>query len=303
MLENESEKLDKSFQAYLNQQTTRKLQLNEDITNIWHDYTFGKVLLESRDLTTPRKTLLQSAITNPKMPDTILAAANKEDLANIDSAKTFENPFKQFAAEKLFPKRRPNSASKTRTQSIATIKTIDYNDRRDEEHIESMLQSISSTSSYGQLPSPKKNGSINNSKIPSQANPVASIVNQKAAPPDPAYEYPKIVITQKSETTANDEATKHAPTEDTAIRQHINSPNIDVLTSPLISSEESAVDAEPKKILVEIEPATNASNLPLQREEIVAADHDFVTDDELEESLEISIGPKHDASSSEDVWN
>lgn len=299
MLENESEKLDKSFQAYLNQQTTRKIQLNEDITNIWHDYTFGKVLLESRDLTTPRKTLHQTSNTNPKMTDT--AAADKEALAQIESAKTFENPFKEFASAKLFPKRRPNSASKSRTQSITTINTIDYNDRRDEQHIESMLQSISSASSYGQLPSPKKNGSNNNIKIPSQANAVVSTAHQKSAPP--AYEHSKIVNPQKSETTANEEATIFAPTEDTENRQHINSPNIDVLTSPTISSEESAVDPEPKNILVEIEPATKASNLPLETEEIMATDHDSVTDDELEESLEISIGPKHDASSSEDVWN
>lgn len=303
LLENESKKLDESFQAYLKQQTTRKIQLNEDITNIWHDYTFGKVLLESRDLTTPRKMFHQTSITNTKMPETILTTgAGIVALAQIDSTRTFENPFKQFASEKLFPKRKSNTAAaQTQIKSIAAVKSIDSNDERDEEHIETLLRSVSSESSYGRLPSPKRSCSNNDIKIPAPPNTVAT-VNQKATPP--LHEYPAIVDLQNSEATAIEEAISTiVPRVATENRQLIESPDIDVLTSPTISPLESAVAPEPKKIVVKIEAAGEANNIPLQTKDFMGADHDSVTDDELDESLEISIGPKRDASSSEDVWN
>lgn len=78
----------------------------------------------------------------------------------------------------------------------------------------------------------------------------------------------------------------------------------DKLASPAVSSLPTAVAAtDPKKILVEVDSAAEGNYLPLQTREMISDDQDTsMTDDDLDESLDISIGPKRDASSSEDVW-
>lgn len=297
-MENESENLDKSFQAYLKQQTTQKIQLNEDISSIWHDYTFGKVLLQGRNLTAPYKTLLphQMPATDLKIQKTSLAA-EIDALTQIDSEKSFENPFKQFAAEKLFLKLTPISAT-TKVPDISSVKTIDFANQRDIWDVESLLQTISSESSYGRLPSPKRNGLDNGKEIQILDKPVAPVVNQKEEPPIRRF-------TEKLDSPKNNGNTKEImkiDSRDDEQNQSYYSSDATLATSPESSPLSEDID-EPQKISVEIEPAADVNNLPLQTQKFVGTDHDSVTDDELEESLEISIGPKHDASSSEDVWN
>lgn len=327
-LENESEKLDKSFQTYLKQQTTQKIQLNEDITNIWQDYTFGKVLLERHSLTTPRKALLSQQ--KSTMDSNRMLAAEIDALTQVESTNEFENPFKQFASEKLFPKRRPSSAV-TKNQNKAAIKTIDIDYQLEMGQLESLPQTISSESSYGQLPSPKRNGFKENSKIPSPEKSVAPVANQNAGSSERKDE--DNVNPNNSENDANGVKMKISLRENTEIHRKSSLTDIGIIQMPAVTSvpvvsslpalsSMSTVSSAPivssivavsslpampmpsveaKEIDGDVKPAV--SNLPLSIREYVSADHDSVTDEELDESLEISIGPHRDASSSDDAWN
>lgn len=318
-MESESEKLDKSFQNYLKQQANQKTRLNEDITNIWQDYTFGKSLVESHNLKTPRKALLpHQTATNLKTPTSELAA-EIDALVQLDSKNTFENPFKQFSSNKLFPKRRPYSAT-TKTQTIQPIKLIGFADQRHIEHIESLLQTISSESSYGRLPSPKRSGSNNTYEIPMREKPLETVLSQESV--TPVREYAEIVNLPKNENDGKDKETDSATHDEKKI-QHQNSNDVSPTSSvpsslhavsssppavpsspPAVSLSSSSANAiEPKKIVVEVEPAAEANYSPLRTQEFAAADDSSsISDAVLDESLDISIGPIRDASSSEDVW-
>lgn len=332
-LENESEKLDKSFQTYLKQQTTQKIQLNEDITNIWQDYTFGKVLLERHSLTTPRKALLsqQKSAMDSKISNTMLAA-EIDALTQFEPSNEFENPFKQFASKKLFPKRRPSSAM-TKKQNKSVIKSIDFDYQLEKGQFESLPQTISSESSYGQLPSPKRKSFKENNKISRQEKSAAPVTNQNAGSSERKEE--ENMNLKNSGNNANDVKIKIPFREDTEKHRKTSLTDIEafqmpaitsvpvpsslpapssmstVSSAPIVSSVAAvsslpamplpSVATEAKEIVGEIKPA--AKNLPFSTREYVSADHDSVTDDELDESLEISIGPHRDASSSDDAWN
>lgn len=261
------------------------MQLDEDITNIWHDYTFGKILLENRDLTTSRKTLLphQTSITNSTLLNSVRSAEiDTHTVASFDTKKTFKNPFKQFSTEKTFAKRRPKSEI-SKNQNIAALESNDSNNQRDKVHIELALQTVSSESSYGQLPSPKRNGFNGNNKILlRQGKPITSVVNQMA------------VSEGESENHINVKESKITSSGNTENEQNINNEQL-----PLAIASTDVI--EPRKIVLEMEPAPAANNLPLKPPEFICAEQDSVTDDELNESLEISIGPKRDASTSEDI--
>lgn len=306
-LENESEKLDNSFQAYLKQQTTDKNQLTEDIANIWQDYTFGKVLLDSHNLMTPRKMLgphqRSPAADNLRMSNKVLAA-EIDALAQLDTEMTFENPFKQFSSQQLFPTRRPNAAA----TKILKVKTTDFGANRETEPVKASHQTTSSESSYGQLHSPKRNLLNNNKDISSQEKPGAEISELKAAPP--VHQIGADVIEKTRENNANDVEIVPRDIAENPVKN--NSMMIDVLLRSLAPSSLSSqispditAAAEPKEIRVEVKPAIEGNNLPLPNDTdvFVSALHDSATDDDLDESLEISIGPRRNASSSEDDWN
>lgn len=301
-MEKESDKLDKSFQTYLKQQKHQKIQLSEDITNIWNDYSFGKTLLESRNSMTPLKSRHshQTPKTDLKMTNALLAAEINA-ISQSEPGDRFENPFKQFAVEKLLMMQRPTTVT-VKKSNIAAIKATEDQNQLNRVHVEPALQTISSESSYGQLPSPKRNDLNISSKIQIEEKLMAAAKSSKEtpllAPLTDVMSQPKMENNTNDKEIAKIASDDDKKNESTNGKVSIASPTVSSPTS--ISSAPSPIHLESPKVDVEMEPAVEVDNLPLKR--FTAVENESETDYDLEESLEISIGPKQDISSSEDVW-
>lgn len=104
-LENESEKLDESFRAYLKKQRLEKTQFNEDIAKILQSYNIRKAILGQH--TPVRRTLTFNFDKNiaHSFPNADLFAINKSnenDILNSGHSGVddkFENPFRAYGKE------------------------------------------------------------------------------------------------------------------------------------------------------------------------------------------------------------
>lgn len=129
-LENESEKLDESFRAYLKKQRLEKTQFNEDIAKILQSYNIRKAILGQH--TPVRRTLtfnFDKNIAHPFQNADLIAnnKSNENDILNSGHSgvdDTFENPFRAYG-KGIEPKTLNNTINLGEITKLSEISSID----------------------------------------------------------------------------------------------------------------------------------------------------------------------------------
>lgn len=330
-MENEGEKLDESFQAYLKRQHTDKNQLNEDLSKIWQNYNFGKSILGQHNLLSvqclslkeQQKTALPLYSNSSTKDLTAYQADINKQLNDVNKIRSFENPFKKFSPADLFSDKRALKSATSfdlkRASKSSSSQTINYlNQNADENENKSIIKITdktdrSSDSSYEQFPSAlkKNNEDFHLDRDNLKENAVNKIISDSF---DLKENNQKESEIRKSALLSGGES----------IDKNLN--------VKLMSEQKCEVSSENKPVTVEKIVINNNDNNKTNLANGISADtfdapiqtissdvvdnnmnrpklstfvpvHTSSSASETEEIQQISIGPAKNSSSPEDFWN
>lgn len=129
-LETEGERLDQSFQTYLQRQVQEKRKLDINVTKIWENYNIDRQFLNQTEFTTPKKTPIdrntapvQSIDMDgeqpPATPHVYLRDLDDDDRSTMSPTKHFQNPFRQITIDEIRLKK-PSRIDSTRKETVAS---------------------------------------------------------------------------------------------------------------------------------------------------------------------------------------
>lgn len=129
-LEIEGERLDQSFQTYLQRQAQEKRKLDHNVTKIWENYNIDRQFLSQTEFTTTPKTTVdnmnQRAVQCIAVENEPLAVSHNElrdldtdDRSSMSPTKHFQNPFRQITIDEIRLSK-PSRIDTTRMDRVAS---------------------------------------------------------------------------------------------------------------------------------------------------------------------------------------
>lgn len=326
-LEQESEKIDKSFQAYLKRQTIEKTRLSEDISKIWQNYNLEKSILDlhnghtkvnaivdKQQCETPRKSIetLAAQPNNNVLPTKLSTVSNFNLLLTEQSptkrngnvSKLFENPLKNFSIENfLMNVDKPKNANVNDgihgTNQLIETNEINQNDADKENECE---QSSSDFTSYGKLP-----GQTNEPKISvnQMANERIDQLPTKLNLFDEIAHSITPIDVETQQTNVDSERGKVNALSQTKSEtiDDVGSDDVDNVNGKnWENNETNCIRNESNE--TNIIDGTDKGSMAFEMAKEMAKEIAIVstTDDELDQSLDISIGIARETSSPGDEW-